>query len=71
VLVNVFQVAPEQTETLISAWADDARYFKAQPGFISTQLHRGISGSGTYQRSQSHPRVSPLLGYRAALALAG
>jgi len=33
---------------LISAWADDARFFKAQPGFISTQLHRGIGGSATY-----------------------
>ena len=48
VLVNVFHVAPEQTDTLIAAWADDARYFKTQPGFISTQLHRGIGGSGTY-----------------------
>jgi heme-degrading monooxygenase HmoA len=48
VLVNVFHVAPEQTDTLIAAWADDARYFKTHPGFISTQLHRGIRGSGTY-----------------------
>ena len=48
VLVNVFHVAPEQTDTLIDAWTDDARYFKEQTGFISTQLHRGISGSATY-----------------------
>jgi heme-degrading monooxygenase HmoA len=48
VLVNIFHVAPEQSDALISAWADDARYFKAQPGFISTQLHRGIGGSATY-----------------------
>jgi heme-degrading monooxygenase HmoA len=48
VLINVFHVAPEQTDALIAAWADDARYFKAQPGFISTQLHRGIAGSGTF-----------------------
>lgn len=32
----------------MKAWEDDARYFKAQPGFISTQLHRGIAGSGTF-----------------------
>jgi hypothetical protein len=37
VLVNVFHVAPEQTDALIAAWADDARYFKTQPGFISTR----------------------------------
>jgi heme-degrading monooxygenase HmoA len=48
VLVNVFHVAPEQADALISAWTDDASYFKAQPGFISTQLHRGIGGSATY-----------------------
>jgi heme-degrading monooxygenase HmoA len=48
VLVNVFHVAPEQTDALIAAWADDARYFKAQAGFISTQLHRGIGGSGAF-----------------------
>jgi quinol monooxygenase YgiN len=48
VLVNVFHVSPEQTDALISAWADDARYFKAQASFISTQLHRGIAGSGTF-----------------------
>lgn len=29
-------------------WTDDATIFKQQPGFISTQLHRGISGSGTF-----------------------
>jgi heme-degrading monooxygenase HmoA len=48
VLINVFHVSPEKADALIAAWADDARYFKGQPGFISTQLHRGIAGSGTY-----------------------
>jgi heme-degrading monooxygenase HmoA len=48
VLVNIFHVTPEKADALVSAWADDARYFKAQPGFISAQLHRGIAGSGTY-----------------------
>jgi heme-degrading monooxygenase HmoA len=48
VLVNVFHVAPEQTDALIAAWADDARYFRAQAGFISTQLHRGVGGSGAF-----------------------
>ena len=26
----------------------DAGYFKRQPGFISTQLHRGIGGSSVF-----------------------
>jgi heme-degrading monooxygenase HmoA len=48
VLVNIFHVAPEQADALLAAWADDARFFRGQPGFISTQLHRGIAGSGTF-----------------------
>jgi heme-degrading monooxygenase HmoA len=48
VLVNVFHVAPGAADALVKAWEKDARYFKEQPGFISTQLHRGISGSGTF-----------------------
>jgi hypothetical protein len=29
-------------------WAGDAAFMKQQPGFISTQLHRGTAGSTTY-----------------------
>ena len=36
---------PEEVDQLLRAWAADAAYFKSQPGFISTQLHRGIAGS--------------------------
>jgi heme-degrading monooxygenase HmoA len=32
-------------EQFFTAWATDAAYFKGQPGFISTQLHRGIADS--------------------------
>ena len=48
VLINKFTVAPDDAERLVSAWADDAAWMKQQPGFISTQLHRGISGSGVF-----------------------
>jgi heme-degrading monooxygenase HmoA len=48
VLVNVFNVAPEDAEKLVEVWADDAGFMKDQPGFISTQLHRGTSGSSTF-----------------------
>jgi heme-degrading monooxygenase HmoA len=48
VLVNVFHVAPELADALVSAWTDDARYLKTQPGFISAQLHQGIAGSSTF-----------------------
>jgi heme-degrading monooxygenase HmoA len=48
VLVNVFNVAPEDTERLLEVWADDAAFMKQQPGFISAQLHRGTAGSSTF-----------------------
>jgi heme-degrading monooxygenase HmoA len=44
-LINTFTVDPEDVEQFLAAWADDAAYFKRQPGFISTQLHRGVAGS--------------------------
>ena len=48
ILINTFRVAPEDADTLLEAWAADAAYLKQQPGFISTQLHRGIAGSGMF-----------------------
>jgi quinol monooxygenase YgiN len=46
ILINKFNVKPEEADQFLKAWADDAAYFKSQPGFISAQLHRGIGGSG-------------------------
>jgi heme-degrading monooxygenase HmoA len=48
VLINVFTVAPEDAERLLAAWAEDAAFMKRQPGFVSTQLHRGTAGSSTF-----------------------
>ena len=44
-LVNIFDVAPDDIPALLKAWEDDANWMKKQPGYISTQLHRGIAGS--------------------------
>ena len=48
VLINKFTVAPTDRDRLVAAWADDAAYFKQQPGFISAQLHRGIGASPVF-----------------------
>ena len=48
VLTNTFNVAPEDADRLLAVWAEDAAFMKRQPGFISTQLHRGIAGSTTF-----------------------
>ena len=48
ILVNTFHVAPGDADSLLKAWAADAAVLKAKPGFISTQLHRGVAGSSTF-----------------------
>jgi heme-degrading monooxygenase HmoA len=48
VLVNIFHVAEGDIPALMKAWEADANWMKAQPGYISTQLHRGIAGSTVF-----------------------
>lgn len=48
ILINKFIIKAEDVDQFLKAWTDDATIFKQQPGFISTQLHRGIAGSGTF-----------------------
>ena len=48
VLINVFTVASEDEEELLAAWKHDADFMRSQPGYVSTQLHKAIGGSGTF-----------------------
>ena len=48
VLVNIFHVDPAEADDLEGVWGEVLRSFKGGPGFISAQLHRGTSGSGTF-----------------------
>jgi heme-degrading monooxygenase HmoA len=41
-------VALEDVDELLQAWAADAALLRSRPGFISTQLHRGIAGSSVF-----------------------
>ena len=66
-LINKFNVAADEADRLVEAWTADAAFMKAQPGYISTQLFRGIGGSGvfinyavwenteSFRRAFSHP----------------
>ena len=47
-LINKFNVKPEKVEQFLKDWAEDAMNFKQQPGFISTQLHKGIGKSTVF-----------------------
>ena len=48
IFMNKFNVSSEDVDEFLKRWAADAAVFKKQPGFISAQLHRGITGSGTF-----------------------
>jgi len=48
VLINQFNLAPGDAGHFLEVWADDPAFMKQQPGFISTQLHRGTAGSTTF-----------------------
>ncbi|NEJ72715.1 antibiotic biosynthesis monooxygenase [Rhizobium phaseoli] len=45
VLVNIFTLSKDDEAAFLEAWKADAAFMKAQPGFISTQLHRAIGES--------------------------
>lgn len=47
-LVNIFTVNSNDIESLLEAWEQDANWMKKQPGYISTQLHKGIAGSDVF-----------------------
>jgi heme-degrading monooxygenase HmoA len=48
ILTNKFSIYHEEFDQFLKGWTTEAEKFKAQPGFISTQLHKGIGGSGTF-----------------------
>ena len=48
ILINKFNVKPNKVEQFLKDWAENAARFKQEPGFISTQLHRGIGKSSVF-----------------------
>ncbi|MEM7558723.1 MAG: antibiotic biosynthesis monooxygenase, partial [Planctomycetota bacterium] len=44
VLINVFTVDASEEDALLEAWKHDADFMREQPGYISTQMHKGIGG---------------------------
>jgi heme-degrading monooxygenase HmoA len=82
VLVNLFQVAEADIPALLEAWEADANWMKQQPGYISTQLHRGIGGSTAFMNyavwesvahfrtAFNHPEFKAALAHYPASAVA-
>jgi heme-degrading monooxygenase HmoA len=82
ILVNVFTVAAGDVPALLEAWEADANWMKNQPGYISTQLHRGIAGSTVFlnyaiwesvahfRAAFNHPDFKSALGHYPSSAVA-
>ena len=74
ILINTFTVAPQDVEQLLTAWTADAGWMRQQPGYIWTQLHRGVGGSCVFlnyavwesmpdfKRAFNHPEFRARLG---------
>ena len=45
ILINKFDVAQVKIEQFLKDWAETSNYFKQQPGFITTELYKGIGKS--------------------------
>ena len=42
-VINPFEVPPGREEEALSTWEAFAAYFRKQPGYISTKLHKAIN----------------------------
>ena len=49
VLINVFEVPGNKLDETIASWEKARDFLKAQPGFISTKLHRSLAPSARFQ----------------------
>jgi heme-degrading monooxygenase HmoA len=48
VVMNKFNVDPQEVDEFLKIFATTTEIFKQQPGFISAQFHRGIADSTTF-----------------------
>ena len=42
ILINKFDVPSDKIEQFLEDWAETSSLFKQQPGFITTELYKGI-----------------------------
>ena len=52
ILINKFSVDPKEFDQFLKGYTTDNEKFKQQPGFISTQLHKGIGGAARLLTTQ-------------------
>jgi heme-degrading monooxygenase HmoA len=48
ILINKFDVPSDKIEQFLEDWAETSSLFKQQPGFITTELYKGIGKSSVF-----------------------
>jgi heme-degrading monooxygenase HmoA len=48
ILINKFDVSPDKIEQFLKDWTETSSLFKQQPGFITTELYKGIGKSSVH-----------------------
>jgi heme-degrading monooxygenase HmoA len=48
IMIGSYVVAPGQMDAFLEAWTALANVMKAQPGFLSSQVHRAIGGANVF-----------------------
>ena len=48
ILINKFDVSPDKIEQFLKDWTETFSLFKQQPGFITTELYKGIGKSSVF-----------------------
>jgi len=49
VLINIFQVAPEQEEAFVAAWKEAHQHLMQQDGYVSTKLHESLQADARFR----------------------
>jgi heme oxygenase (mycobilin-producing) len=49
VLINAFEVPEGEDEQFLEAWERSRAYLSAQPGYISTRLHRCVAPTADFR----------------------
>ncbi|MDJ0718998.1 MAG: antibiotic biosynthesis monooxygenase family protein [Prochloraceae cyanobacterium] len=48
IVINPFEIPKGQEERALAMWDNFAKYFRRQPGFVSSKLHRAINPNARF-----------------------
>lgn len=49
ILINAFEVPEGQDEQFLASWERSRDFLRAQPGYLSTQLHRSLAANADFR----------------------